>query len=486
MDNEYDNLVIDRILLINSIKDGTESWDDETYKEYFSKILDFIKKDQSDHFLTLSQDEFGKVSYSKNKENMFNSDKRTKLTLRRYIEKYCLPNLGIEHVDKKVIDQFCFSVENIITEKVNFFRKINGILLSKMNENATYYKNGGMKEERVVNGNLEKIISFYETSDSKEIIKNIKYLKDGKLSDPFKNCCAETSFNKDGSVSDCSSFNNGIISKTISYYNDNEFKEVITSYFVNNKVSDILLENYKNNVIFSCSNIDCNDNVKAEDVYYSNGTIKTIIINYYDDNIKLVVSYHESSNIKSIEYFDEKNRLHRTDGPASIIHNDDKFNKEASRNFYSHGKLLNTKIKVEAKKAGYRVIANQTSKVVKNSIISLMKDNGSHKTKLNYIKTLLDSEVGLALISTMMGHVLTQSKYSENEQIDKIAKEFRIEGMTIAGNVAIDEIMKYIVPTIKDVINTIPEEKCRIEENSNQEDIAESSYYEGNLKEHNA
>jgi hypothetical protein len=100
-----------------------------------------------------------------------------------------------------------------------------------------------------------------------------------------------------------------------------------------------------------------------------------------------------------------------------------------------------------------------------------MKSKNISETKLKHLRDVLDSQFGLAITSSVIGYSLTYSKYNENIKVQKIADEFRIEGMTIASNAIINEMMEYLAPIIKKSMLEIPDVKYRIEEKNNQKEI---------------
>lgn len=110
-------------------------------------------------------------------------------------------------------------------------------------------------------------------------------------------------------------------------------------------------------------------------------------------------------------------------------------------------------IKVDFKKAGYRIAARQALKLTHGSIVSTLRKRGTSNEKIKAIVSLLSSEYGKAAVALTLGIALEQYKgklpasmYNPYELqsspgvATSLAKEFRIDGLTIAGNEIINTI----------------------------------------------
>jgi len=130
---------------------------------------------------------------------------------------------------------------------------------------------------------------------------------------------------------------------------------------------------------------------------------------------------------------------------------------------------LKDMVKTDAIEAGYRVAGRQMTKGVKAGILMLMKDKGMDGGKLEAIREVLDTEVGDAIISTLLGYGLTYvPQLKDDPRAAKLAEEFRINGMATAGNLAIDTTMTYLLPVVTEAMSALPavEEKMRVEEHT--------------------
>lgn len=115
------------------------------------------------------------------------------------------------------------------------------------------------------------------------------------------------------------------------------------------------------------------------------------------------------------------------------------------------------RMKSNAIDALYRSGANNASQALKSIILSQLK-NPSAK-ELQTLKSILDSNFGDMLCSMLLGlggHYMP--KVNENNHIVKIAKECRINAISLGMN----ELIEAITPAISEILKTMPEDKTRI------------------------
>jgi len=78
-------ITIDRLRLFGALKRSKREFARDA--RVIEKIIDKMRSDKDYHYLSISQDDFNKVSYAKSKQDKFNSDKRIKTTLGRYVRR---------------------------------------------------------------------------------------------------------------------------------------------------------------------------------------------------------------------------------------------------------------------------------------------------------------------------------------------------------------------------------------------------------------
>jgi len=116
------------------------------------------------------------------------------------------------------------------------------------------------------------------------------------------------------------------------------------------------------------------------------------------------------------------------------------------------------KVKDDASDAGYRVCAKTMSKGIKNAILRAMKDKGVDGGRIKAVADVLETEAGEALISILLGYSLTYvPKLNEDPRAERLANEFRIGGMSTAGNFAMEIAFEYFLAPIHTAMEALPE-----------------------------
>jgi len=82
-----DKITTDRVKLIRSIQSALNTDFSKAEKIVIRKIIKDIRKNKNLHFLSISQEKNGKVSYAQKPDFKFDNEKRTRTTLRRYIRR---------------------------------------------------------------------------------------------------------------------------------------------------------------------------------------------------------------------------------------------------------------------------------------------------------------------------------------------------------------------------------------------------------------
>lgn len=120
-------------------------------------------------------------------------------------------------------------------------------------------------------------------------------------------------------------------------------------------------------------------------------------------------------------------------------------------------KKFTTMMKNDMVDAGYRVAGHQMTKGVKAGLLKLFKDKGADDSKLRIVEELLDSEVGSSMIALMLGYGLAYiPNISEDPRIQKLSKEFRVGGMSTAGNMIMDTAIEYLAPAVLGAVDKLP------------------------------
>jgi hypothetical protein len=167
--------------------------------------------------------------------------------------------------------------------------------------------------------------------------------------------------------------------------------------------------------------------------------------------------------------------LHREDGPAVEYIN-------GNKEWYLNGKKLSAKeikvkflLKDDGLSALNRVLCKQLVKIIKNAIITAL--NITSKPQLKAVSEFLNSKIGTSFVTYIAGLSLSQIK---SNKVDKISRELRVEGLSMAGTELIDVLFKNIFQMkyrIEDISNN-----DQFVLNQNQELISEDFEMQNHLK----
>lgn len=115
-------------------------------------------------------------------------------------------------------------------------------------------------------------------------------------------------------------------------------------------------------------------------------------------------------------------------------------------------------VKDDAVEASYRVGANQMSKATRAAIVKALKQSGAKRSQIKAVTELLDSEAGLAGITLALGMLLTYfPAVKEKPQAQRLAKEFRVGGMALGGNLLADSVFQTILPVVLSQLENLPD-----------------------------
>jgi hypothetical protein len=114
--------------------------------------------------------------------------------------------------------------------------------------------------------------------------------------------------------------------------------------------------------------------------------------------------------------------------------------------------------KSDATTAAYRVASTQMTSAVKKSIITVMEKKGQSSDRITALKEMLDTKAGEALVSAMIGITLTYAPMISNDpRAQKLAEEFRVNGIATAGNMVADVMTEHLMPILMNALSSIPE-----------------------------
>lgn len=111
-------------------------------------------------------------------------------------------------------------------------------------------------------------------------------------------------------------------------------------------------------------------------------------------------------------------------------------------------------LKSDAVSATYRVAGTQIILGAKNGLLKVLQKRGVNNKHLNSVSEFLDTEVGGALLSTAVGVALPLVK--PGKMTNNIAKEFRVGGLSVLGNMLVERTVGDVVPVVKSIMGAFP------------------------------
>lgn len=136
-------------------------------------------------------------------------------------------------------------------------------------------------------------------------------------------------------------------------------------------------------------------------------------------------------------------------------------------------------LKDNSKEAAYRVAGTQVIKATKNGLLQAMRRKGITNKHVDTVSNLLDTELGTAGLSTVVGLILTHlPRFKDDTLAQGIAKEFSVGGLAAAGNIIVNKAITDFLPTLKalPLIKDIPlltSQKIRVDTQSTSAPVYE-------------
>lgn len=113
----------------------------------------------------------------------------------------------------------------------------------------------------------------------------------------------------------------------------------------------------------------------------------------------------------------------------------------------------------DATDAAYRIAEKQISKAAQAGLLHLLKDNGMDESRLKVAAELLATEGGRAILALIIGYLMTYSPLAKDRRVQRLAKEFRVEAMATTGNMMAEGVLEFIIPSLHQAMNLLPQKK---------------------------
>ena len=123
---------------------------------------------------------------------------------------------------------------------------------------------------------------------------------------------------------------------------------------------------------------------------------------------------------------------------------------------------LGTMLKKDATSAAYRIATTQITNGIKGALLAILTKQGSSSQHIKAFSEMMETELGTSFIACLMGIGLQYTSLVKDTRAQRLAEEFRVHGMSTAGNAAFDMLMEIVGPAIKEALSTLPKQEVRI------------------------
>ncbi len=120
------------------------------------------------------------------------------------------------------------------------------------------------------------------------------------------------------------------------------------------------------------------------------------------------------------------------------------------------GKGFFDTLKADSIEAAYRVAGVQVIKATKHGLLKVLRPKGLNNKHVEKVSNLLDTEVGTAGLSTVVGVMLScMPSFRHNKRAQGIAKEFKVSGMALAANLLAAKVIQDLVPKLNSITDLL-------------------------------
>lgn len=114
-------------------------------------------------------------------------------------------------------------------------------------------------------------------------------------------------------------------------------------------------------------------------------------------------------------------------------------------------------------KAAYRTAGRKITKEASKALLKVIKSKGTEEGVIKVMSSVLDSELGEALIGGALGIALLNiPKINKDIRVQRIAEEFQIESSSVVIDLLIGELLGFITPILETTIKSLPEESSNL------------------------
>jgi hypothetical protein len=115
-------------------------------------------------------------------------------------------------------------------------------------------------------------------------------------------------------------------------------------------------------------------------------------------------------------------------------------------------------LKDDASEAAYRITAKKMTEGVRAGLLMAIATKGGGNDKAAAIGAALETEYGEGFIGYLLGQGLQHIPgIKDDPRAPRLAREFRVGGMSTAGEALVSQAMEFILPAIKEAMKNLPE-----------------------------
>lgn len=187
-----------------------------------------------------------------------------------------------------------------------------------------------------------------------------------------------------------------------------------------------------------------------------------------------ISGWKSSDLLKELEKIKTPNLKNKSFYCVNIYHLEFEIEKQKEKTM---SKIVDV-LKADGKEAAYRVAGTQITNGVKAGIVKLIESKGGKSDQVQMLKDLLDTEVGGSVVALILGFGLQYAPgLKDDPRIQKLSEEFRVHGMSIAGNAVITQAAESFLPVLTSALKALPEveasgARLAEEEEEEEEDVA--------------
>lgn len=131
--------------------------------------------------------------------------------------------------------------------------------------------------------------------------------------------------------------------------------------------------------------------------------------------------------------------------------------------------------KSDFKKAGYRTASKKMIEGVNAALVKIMEQKSYSNEHIALVQSFLKTEIGHTVMSAILGMALTYipvQQLQENEHVQILAEEFRINAMEVLQTEVVDVVINNFLPVVMEALKYLPQDKSDLFAGTNSQAAA--------------